>query len=35
MITSEYWLDRSDLIASEYEGEVMEEEYLKPLNKID
>lgn len=25
MITSEYWLDRSDLIASEYEGEVMEE----------
>lgn len=25
MITSEYWLDRSDLLASKYEGEVMEE----------
>jgi hypothetical protein len=24
MITSEYWLDRTDLIASEYEGEVIE-----------
>ncbi|MCW2119113.1 hypothetical protein [Flavobacterium sp. 7A] len=25
MITSEYWLDRTDLIASEFEGEVIEE----------
>lgn len=25
VITSEYWLDRSDLIASEFEGEVFEE----------
>lgn len=25
MITSEYWLDRTDLIASEFEGEVLEE----------